>query len=140
MPLVDLIEQALLDHLWTDPAFTPTTTVHLGLSTTTPTDAGGNVTEPTLGAYARQPCQAAQMGAAAGTAPAVKSNTSIIAFPQATSGGPQTVTHVVIFSLLTAGTVYGWAPLTTSRVINTGDTASFAVGAFVWQVGKGTPG
>lgn len=138
MPFVDAIEQALLDHVFTDAAFTPTTTIHVALSTTTPTDAGTNVTEPVGNAYARQPVTAAIMAAAAGTAPAAKSNGTAITFPQAT-GSWGTVTHWVLYSTLAGATPYAWAALTTSKTIGNGDTASFAIGALVLQLGKGTP-
>ena len=139
MPFVDTVEQLLLDHFFTDNAYTPPTTMHVGLSTTTPNDAGGNVTESTYTGYARQPIGAAQMGAAAGTAPAAKSNSAAITFPIST-GGSSTVTHMTIHSASTAGTVLAWAALATSKTINSGDTASFAIGALVFQLGKGTPG
>ena len=43
MPFVDTVEQALLNHILTDSTYTPPTTLYIGLSSTTPTDAGGNV-------------------------------------------------------------------------------------------------
>ena len=41
----DATEQAILNHIFTDPAWTPAGTLYLGFSSTTPTDAGGNFTE-----------------------------------------------------------------------------------------------
>src|SRR3972149_6513710 len=43
----------ILDHLFTDGAYAPPATLYLGLSTTTPTEGGGNFTEPTDGLWAR---------------------------------------------------------------------------------------
>ncbi len=141
MPFVDLLEQQLLDHFWSDPSYTPDTTMFIGLSSTTPTDSGTNVTEPTTGGYARQACDAAQMGAAAGTAPAEKSNTSAITFPTASADWDNSpVTHFTVHSASTAGNVLAWGALAASKDVNNGDTASFAIGALDFRLGKGTPG
>src|SRR5215211_5051565 len=82
---VDTIEQALLNHFWTDGAYTPPATLYLALSTTTPTEAAGNFTEPSTGAYARVGTAAADMAAASGTAPASKANGTAKSFPTATA-------------------------------------------------------
>jgi hypothetical protein len=141
VPYTDAIEQALLDHVFQDPDFAPSTTLHLGLSSTTPNDAGGNVTEPTTGSYARVAIGAADMGAAAGTAPAAKSNTAAKSFPTATADWDNSpVTHMTLHSASTGGTVYAWAALTASKDVNNGDTASFASGQLTFRLGKGTPG
>lgn len=141
MPFVDSIEQQLLDHFWSDPSYAPDTSMFLGLSSTTPNDAGGNVTEPTTGGYARQAIDAAQMGAAAGTAPALKENSSAITFPVATADWDNSpVTHFTVHTASTAGSVLAWGALTTSKDVNNGDTASFAIGALDFRLGKGTAG
>ena len=49
----DYLEAQILDHVLGGADFVRPATVHLALSTTTPTDAGG-ITEPSGGAYARQ--------------------------------------------------------------------------------------
>lgn len=133
----DLIEQAILNHVFTDPAWTPPATLYLALSTTTPTEAGGNITEPSGGSYARVSTVAADWSAASGTAPAVKTNTAVKTFPQATASWG-TVTHFVIFSHITNSTaadVVAFGALSTSKAIGSGDTASFGAGALVLQMG-----
>ena len=139
MPFVDTIEQALLDHFFADGVYTPETagTLDLALSTTTPTDAGANFTEPVGNGYAKVDIPIASMGAASGTAPAEKSNSSALTFPQA-SGSWGTITH---FGVMNAGgTVLAWGALTTPKAVASGDTASFAIGALDFRLGKGTPG
>lgn len=138
MPFVDLVEQGILNWFWSDAgAFTPSATYHVGLSSTTPTDAGGNVTEPTTGGYARQPVTAAEMAAATGTAPATKANDTVIAYDQATADyDAAPLTHFTIHDDPTAGSVVAWGVLAAARTVLDGDTASFAVGAFQTKLGK----
>jgi len=141
MPFVDAIEQAILDHVFQDPDWAPSTTLHVGLSSTTPTDAGTNITEPTTGGYARQPVGASTFSAASGTAPAAKTTTSAITFPTASADWDNSpVTHQTLHSASTAGSVYAWAALAASKDVNNGDTASFGVGQLTFRLGKGTPG
>lgn len=141
MPFVDSIEQAMLNHFFNDAAYTPDTTMFLALSSTTPTDSGGNFTEPTTGSYAR--IAVPSMGAASGTAPAAKANDAIAAFAAATADWDNSpVTHVGVCSADVEGVadVLAWGALTASKDVNNGDTASFAVGALVFRMGKGTAG
>jgi len=51
----DFLENELLDHVFGNAAYTSPATLYIGLSTSTITDAGGNVTEPVGGSYARVP-------------------------------------------------------------------------------------
>jgi hypothetical protein len=142
MPFVDLREQAILNYLFRDVALAnlPATTWYIGLSTTTPTEAGGNFTEPSGGAYARvavvrSPTGSAEWAAASGTAPALTSNSGVETFPQATASW-STVTHFGIFDALTAGNLWFWGALTTSKEVGSGDTASFAAGVLQIKAGK----
>jgi hypothetical protein len=51
--ITDALEISLADRAFGSAAYTPPANVHVGGSTTRPTDAGANVTEPSGGAYAR---------------------------------------------------------------------------------------
>lgn len=134
---VDTVEQSLLNHFLTDPAYTPPATMYLALSSTTPTEAGGNFTEPSGGAYARVSTAAADWGAATGTAPATKSNTAVKTFPTATADWVAGVnlTHFGLFDASTAGNLLAWGALGTAKPVLNGDTASFAAGALVLKLG-----
>ncbi|MDN5919066.1 MAG: hypothetical protein L0I76_28895 [Pseudonocardia sp.] len=138
MPFVDLIEQAILDHFLTDPAWTPETTLYIGLSSTTPTDAGGNITEPSTGSYARVATTAADWAAASGTAPASKVTNVAKAFATATGDwvAGANLTHFVLMSASTAGTCRAWGLLTTAKPVLNGDTPSFPAGSLVLRQGK----
>jgi hypothetical protein len=131
---IDTLEQALLDHVLNDGTYTPPANWFVALSTTTPTEAGGNFTEPSGNGYARVSTAAADWAAASGTAPATKANANAITFPQA-SGSWGTVTHFGMFIASTGGTVQIWGALTTSQAVGTGNTPSFAASALVVKLG-----
>ena len=111
--------------------------LHVGLSTTTPTEAAGNFTEPSGNGYARVSMtrNGTNWAAASGTAPVVADNAVAITFPAASGGSWGTVTHFGLFSASTGGTLYFWGALGTSKTINDGDTASFAIGALDAKLG-----
>jgi hypothetical protein len=134
---VDTVEQSLLNHFLTDPAYTPPATMHIGLSSTTPTEAGGNITEPSTGAYARVSTAAADWSAASGTAPAVKTTTAVKTFPTATADwvAGANLTHFVLFDAATAGNALAFGALTTAKPVLNGDTASFAAGSLILKLG-----
>lgn len=134
---VDTVEQALLNHFLTDPAYTPPATMYLALSTTTPTEAAGNFTEPSTGSYARVSTTATDWSAASGTAPAVKTNTATKTFPTATgdwSSGAN-MTHFGLYDASTSGNLLAWGALGTAKPVLNGDTASFAASALVLKLG-----
>jgi hypothetical protein len=133
----DATEQAILDGLFNDPAWAPPTTLYLALSSTTPTEAGGNFTEPSGGAYARVSTVAADWSAATGTAPASKTNTATKTFPTATANwaSGSNLTHFGIFDASTAGNLVCWGLLGTAKPVLNGDTASFAASALVIKLG-----
>ena len=98
-------------------------TIYHGLSTTTPTDTGTNVTEPSGNGYARQ---AVTLGTA--TTAGVRSNTGAVDF--AASGGDWgTCTHSVFFTASSGGTAFAFDALLSSRNMIDGATMNFAIGA-----------
>lgn len=138
--LTDIFEQKVLDHIFTDPAWSPPATLYLALSSTTPTEAGTNITEPSTGAYARVATVAADWSAASGTAPAVKTNTATFTFPTATADwvAAANLTHFVLYDHITntaAANVVAWGALTVAKPVLNGDTASFAASSITFQLG-----
>lgn len=134
---VDTVEQALLDHFLTDPAYSPPATMYIGLSSTTPTEAAGNFTEPSGGSYARVSTAAADWSAASGTAPATKTTTATKTFPTATAdwASGSNLTHFGLFDAPSAGNLLAWGALTVAKPVLNGDTASFAAGALTLKLG-----
>lgn len=140
MPYVDSVEQKMLDHFLTDPAYTPPATMYIGLSSTTPTDAGGNITEPSGGAYARLATTAADWSAATGTAPATKTNTAVFTFATATANwvASANLTYFLLMDALTAGNCLAFGALGTAKPVLNGDTPSFPAASLVLKQGKPT--
>lgn len=116
----DFLENELLDHVFRNSAYTPPTSVYVGLYTTAPSDTGGG-TEVTGGAYARV---TATFGAASGGAIA---NSSNLTFTTATATWGK-ILAAGVFTAATAGTMLAWTLLTASKTISSGDTAQFNAG------------
>lgn len=121
----DFLENKLLDHVLGAATYTPPVTVYVAAYTVAPSDSGAG-TEVTGGAYARVAVtnNLTNWPAASGGA---KSNGIAITFPTATANWGT----VVAFSIMddpTAGNRLYWGDLTVSKAVNSGDTASFAVG------------
>lgn len=93
-------------------------THYVGLSTTTPTEAGGNVTEPPASAgYTRMP-----IGALNTTKDAQIANDDIIFFNE-TLASWGTITHFCLYESEGASTPYFWGELTSPVEITvSGDT------------------
>lgn len=134
---VDTVEQALLNHFLTDGAYTPPATMYIALSSTTPTEAAGNFTEPSAGSYARVSTAAADWAAASGTAPATKATSTTKTFPTATADwvAGANLTHFGLYDASTVGNLLAWGALTTPKPVLNGDTPSFASGALVLKLG-----
>lgn len=125
----DYLENKLLDLVFGAVAFSAPTPIFVGLSTTTITDAGGNITEPSGNAYARVSVtnNAANWPAASGGS---KSNGTTITFPAAT-GSWGTITDFFISDASSGGNILAYGALTAGKAIANGDTASFAIGDIV---------
>lgn len=127
MPFATTIENSILDHFTAKASWTQPAAVWVGLSSTTPTKAGTNVTEPSGGSYARIQVTTAQFNAAANGA--VENNVEK-AFAQATADwlSGANLTHLVLYTASTAGTFLGFAALTTPKSVLNGDTPKILSG------------
>lgn len=121
----DYLENEVLDHVFGGADYSRPATVYVGLFTAAPNDAGGG-TECTGGSYDRADVtnNATNWPAASGGA---KSNGTAITFVTAT-GSWGLVTHFGIFDANSGGNLLAWGALTASKTIDSGDTASFAIG------------
>lgn len=134
---VDSIERAILDHILTDPAYTPPATWFLCLSTTTPADDGTNFTEPGIGGYARLATSAPDWDPAIGTTPATKANGNPIVFAPST-GAQGTFTHfgLALSSVVGTADVKFFGALGASIAVTlTAQAVQFAIGALVLKTG-----
>lgn len=107
-------------------------TMYVGLSSTTPTNTGTNVTEPSTGSYARVSVtnNATNWPAASSRS---KSNGTAITFPTATADwlSGANLTHFVIYDAASSGNFIAWGELTAPVAVTSGTQAAFAVGALV---------
>ena len=122
----DYLELELLDHVFGGTDYTRPATLYVGLYTGAPTDAGGG-TEVSGGSYARVAVTNNDTNWPAAAAGA-KANGTAINFPTAT-GDWGTVVAFGIFDAAEAGNLLAWADLTANKTVETGDTATFAIGA-----------
>ncbi len=106
-------------------------TIYVGLSSTDPSEAGGNVTEPSTGSYARVATAAGDWVAATNADPSVVDNANAITFPAATADwlAGVDIGYFVLFDASSAGNVLGKGILGVAKPVKSGDTPSFAVGA-----------
>ena len=119
----DYLEDKVLNHVFGGTAYTAPGTLYVGLYTAAPTDAGGG-TEVTGGSYARKSMAAMTVS---GTSPTEATNGAAIEFVTAT-GSWGTVTHVGVFDAVTTGNLLGWAALTASKTVSSGDVFRFDAG------------
>ena len=125
----DIWEKKILDHIFRNASLgLDATNVWVGLFTGAPSDSAAG-TEVSAGSYARVAVIRTGAGwdAAAGDSPSLTDNTGAVTFTTATANWG-TVTHFGIFDAATTGTLLYWGDLTTTKVVNNGDTASFAAG------------
>jgi hypothetical protein len=111
--------------------------LYLALSSTTPTDAGANFTEPVAGAYGRVLTVPANWAAAIAGNPTTKANGVAFAFPQATAqwSAGALFTHWGLFLGAAGGTVQFWAPLTTPFAVNINQIPVCAIGSLIAKLG-----
>lgn len=128
MPFSTTIDNTILDHFFGKATWGATANNRwTGLSSTTPTKAGGNVTEPSAGAYARIQLIATEMAVAASS---TTSNNADQTFVQATADwlAGANLTHFVLYDAATVGNFLAFKALTVAKPVLNGDTAKFATG------------
>ena len=107
------LENALINAVLRNTAYTSPTTVYVSLYTSDPTDADSG-TEVSGGSYART---AVTFGAPSN---GVSTNSADVTFPTATASWG-TVSHIGIHDASSAGNLLFHTPLDTSKTIDSGD-------------------
>lgn len=128
MPFAEATDHSILNHFFgkvTWPVLADNR--YIGLSSTTPTKTGGNVTEPSAGAYARIQLLNTEIAVPAAS---TTSNNTDKTFVTATADWLSGVnlTDMVMFDAVTAGTFLAFKSLTVAKPVLNGDTAKFANG------------
>lgn len=126
----DFLENALINHVLGNAAYTAPATVHFGLYTVAPTDAGGG-TEVTGGSYARVAVTNNATNFPAATA-GLKRNGTVITWPTA-SASWGTVVAVGVFDAASAGNLLFWSTLNTNKTVDNGDTVSIPINSLSIQ-------
>ena len=116
----DYLENEILDHILRNAAYTPASTVYIGLSTGSFAD-GNSGTELSGSAYARQ--SIAFDAASGGTT----DNTSAIDFPTAT-GSWGAVSHWGLFDAATSGNLLIHGAFSAGKAVASGDILRIAAG------------
>jgi hypothetical protein len=116
----DYLENEILDHILRNAAYTPASTVYIGLSTGSFAD-GNSGTELSGSAYARQ--SIAFDAASGGTT----DNTSAIDFPTST-GSWGAVSHWGLFDAATSGNLLIHGAFSASKTVASGDILRIAAG------------
>lgn len=121
----DYLENELLDHVLGNAAYSAPATVYVALYTVAPADAGGG-TEVSGGSYARVAVTNNDTNWPAASSGA-KANGAAITFPTATANWGECVAFAIL-DAASGGNMLYWGDLTASKTVNSGDTASFAIG------------
>ena len=124
----DFLEDELLDHVLNNNAYPSPNPIFIALFTIAPSDSGGG-TEVTGGSYARVSLDSssADKWTVQGGGSGIADNTAAITFVTATASWG-TVVAVGIFDALTVGNLLLHGTLTSSKIVDDGDTFEFAAG------------
>lgn len=120
----DYLENKVLDHVLGNTAYTPATTLYLGLFTSDgglENNTAGSQTEISGGSYARK--AVTFNAASAGSA----DTAATVTFDAATANWG-TITHVAVMDASTGGNVLFYGAVTTSKTIESGDTFQVSAG------------
>lgn len=124
----DYLRDQLLDAVFGLEDYIPSSTLYIGLSTTTPDDDGANFTEPEGNGYERVSVTN-DLTNWAGSVDGFKTNDQDFEFPEAT-GSWGTITHFAIFDgdEETDENMLVWGELTIAKEVESGDVPIFKEG------------
>jgi hypothetical protein len=137
MPFAEAIDNSILDHYTKKAVWSQPNEIWVGLSKTTPTKTGGNVTEPSSGGYKRVQIPPADWISAASSA-TENNTTGSHAFAQATAdylSGSDLTDMVLYTDSVGANTFIGFKALTVAKPVLNGDTAKFLDGDIDLAIG-----
>ena len=125
----DYYQNIILNFMFGNVTYTPPTTLYIALSTAawSAASTGSSMSEVTGGSYTRVAVTNNTTnwpGASSGST----SNATVFTFPTATAGWGTIVSAYIVDASTAGNCIYG-GDLAASRVINNGDTASFAASA-----------
>lgn len=127
------LEAKLLDHVFSDPAYSPPSTLYVALSSTVPTEGGTNFTEPGAG-YTRLATTSTDWAPAALGDPTTKTNVVVFQFPLST-GSWGTLQYFGIFDAAVAGNLLIADALTVPQTVAANSIVIFNTGELVIALG-----
>lgn len=130
----DYLEQALVNHIFRDTAYSQPTSVYIALFTSNPGEDGSGAEVDPTGTwtdYERQDAAGGGTKVSGWDAPAdgVTQNAKVITFPANNGSSTITVSHIGIYDASSAGNLLFYAPLVSSKSLLQGDVLSFGVGS-----------
>lgn len=120
--MTNYLENALLNVVLRNTAYTTPTTVYIALHTADPTETGATGELSVANGYARE---SVAFGA---PTDGVATNSGAVTFTAA-GGNWGSITHFTIWDASSAGNCLLFSPLDTSRTVNDGDSLEFAIAA-----------
>lgn len=117
----DTLENAILNHVFRNTAYTAPTTVYLSLHSADPGETGAGASELSGGGYARV---AVTFSAPSGGVITISSDVSFATV----TGSSWNITHVALWSASTAGTCLATGPLLAAKTVPVGLNAVFPAG------------
>lgn len=117
----------ILDQIFGAVSASTPSTLYFALSTTTPNQSGGNITEPSGGSYARASLANNKTSWATASSGSLTNDVEVTFAESTASWG--TITYVVIYDALTSGNAMYYDSLSPSRTVASGTTLYFAVSA-----------
>ena len=138
----DYAENTLIDWFFRGQAFSPPSTMYVGLLTSAPSDSGSG-TEVTGNNYARVSFAssftnwagtqgAGTTGGSTGTSGTTSNNVAVVFTTPSASWG--LVTHFGIYDAPSGGNLLIYGALAVSKTINANDTVSFPAGSLSFQI------
>ena len=131
MSLTNFAENALLNHIFGNLAYTPSADIYVAFGSTTAVEAGTGFTEATYGSYARE---IVLFGAAASR---TITQSGDINFNKSTSGD-QTYSYFALFDAVTGGNMLAYGSLNNAINVVINSTPSIAASEVILSVNAGS--
>lgn len=118
----DFLEDALLDHVFENTAYTSPTALYVALSTADPLDTGAGIAEPVGNGYARQSEDNWDVASSRAS-----ENTDALVWT-ASGGDWGSITHWALFDHVSAGNMLAHGDFASARTISDGNSLNVAAG------------
>lgn len=126
--MTNILAAKVLDHIFMKTALPAPVNLWIGLSSTTPTSAGANVTEPPgVDGYARVSTAGADWTTATIADPSLTENATVVQFPTVINNPWPVQTNLLLWDSSTGGDLWSFAALDTAKGAAVGSDPSFPI-------------